>query len=154
MSLIPNFNTFANFIALNTSAAAQASLGSNGGGEDQIALEGYFLRANYNYDSRYFVSASVRTDGSSKFKNVSDRWGWFWSLGGAWRISNEEWIKDASWLTDLKLRADYGTTGNQSGIGNYAGYTTWGYAANAGEFRCVDAFGLETDSECHGPTHR
>jgi len=129
MSLIPNFNTFANFIALNTSAAAQASLGSNGGGEDQIALEGYFLRANYNYDSRYFVSASVRTDGSSKFKNVSDRWGWFWSLGGAWRISNEEWIKDASWLTDLKLRADYGTTGNQSGIGNYAGYTTWGYAA-------------------------
>ena len=129
MSLIPNFNTFANFIALNTSAAAQASLGSNGGGEDQIALEGYFLRANYNYDNKYYVTGSVRADGSSKFRYNDDRWGVFWSVGGAWRISAEPWAADATWLTDLKLRADYGVIGNQNGIGRYSGYQTWSYSA-------------------------
>lgn len=97
---------------------------------NRIALEGYFARANYIFDNKYYLTGSVRADGSSKFKDVDKRWGVFWSVGAAWRISAEEWMQNASsWLTDLKLRADYGVTGNQSGIGYYAGYQTWSYGA-------------------------
>ncbi|MFQ8804714.1 MAG: hypothetical protein ACLR8Y_05845 [Alistipes indistinctus] len=81
-----------------------------GGGEDQEALEGYFLRANYNFDNKYYVTGSVRADGSSKFRYNDDRWGVFWSVGGAWRISAEPWAADA-YLADrpetaCRLRCD------------------------------------------------
>ena len=122
-SLIDNFDTFANFLWLN---GGDSSFGAAGGGEDKEALEGYFARANYNFDNKYYVTASLRTDGSSKFRYNDDRWGVFWSVGGAWRLSSESWLADATWLTDLKLRADYGVIGNQNGIGRYAGYLTWG----------------------------
>ncbi len=93
------------------------------------SLEGYFARANYNFDNKYYVTASIRADGSSKFRYNDDRWGVFWSVGGAWRLSSEPWLADATWLTDLKLRADYGVIGNQNGIGRYAGYLTWSYGS-------------------------
>ena len=124
-SLIEGFDTFANYIFPNSGG----TFSGIGGGEDQEALEGYFMRANYNYDNKYYVTASVRADGSSKFRYNDDRWGVFWSVGGAWRISAEPWAADASWLTDLKLRADYGVIGNQNGIGRYSGYQTWSYSA-------------------------
>ena len=82
------------------------------------------MRANYNYDNKYYVTASVRTDGSSKFRYNDTRWGTFWSVGGAWRLSGESWLADATWLTDLKLRADYGVMGNQGGVDRYSGYQT------------------------------
>ena len=77
----------------------------------KTALEGYFARANYNYDDRYFLSLSYRYDGSSLFQY--DRWGHFWSVGGSWRISQEEFMKNALWVNDLRLRATYGVSGNQ-----------------------------------------
>ena len=77
----------------------------------KTALEGYFARANYNYDDRYFLSLSYRYDGSSLFQY--DRWGHFWSVGGSWRISQEEFMKRALWVNDLRLRATYGVSGNQ-----------------------------------------
>ncbi len=126
-SLIDGFNTFANFIYLNSGG----TFSGIGGGEDQEALEGYFARANYIYDNKYYLTASLRFDGSSKFRDMDKRWGTFWSVGGAWRISAEPWMQDASWLTDLKLRADYGVIGNQNGIGRYAGYQTWTYSATS-----------------------
>jgi TonB-linked SusC/RagA family outer membrane protein len=77
------------------------------------ALEGYLSRASYNYDSKYYLTASIRTDGSSNFRY--DKWGTFWSVGGAWRISQEKFMDPvSSWLTELKLRASYGTLGNQN----------------------------------------
>ena len=88
------------------------------------------MRANYNYDNKYYVTASVRTDGSSKFRYNDTRWGTFWSVGGAWRLSGESWLADATWLTDLKLRADYGIMGNQNGVDRYSGYQQWNYGAN------------------------
>ena len=69
-------------------------------------LEGYFMRANYSFDDRYSVSASYRYDGSSLFKY--DKWGHFWSVGGSWRISQEQFMKNALWVNDLRLRATYG----------------------------------------------
>ncbi len=65
---------------------------------------------NYNFNSKYYASASIRTDGSSRL-GANNRWGTFWSASASWRISEEDFLADAEWLSDLKLRASYGTNG-------------------------------------------
>ena len=75
------------------------------------AIEGYFFRGNYTYDDRYSASISYRYDGTSQF--AYSQWGHFWSVGGAWTLSNEEWAKDAQWLDNLRVRATYGVSGNK-----------------------------------------
>lgn len=74
-------------------------------------LEGYLSRAEYNYNDKYYVSASFRRDASSKFAPAV-RWGNFWSVGGSWRIKEESFLKDVDAIENLKLRASYGTQGN------------------------------------------
>lgn len=82
-------------------------------------VEGYFGNAQYNYDEKYFVSASYRRDASSYFAK-DHRWGNFWSVGAAWRISKENFMEDySSWLDELKLKASLGQQGNDN-IGNWA----------------------------------
>ena len=78
--------------------------------------EGYFARGEYDYDNRIFGSASVRRDASSRF-HPDHRWGTFWSVGGAWILSRENWF-NAGWVDELKLKASIGSTGNDN-IGNY-----------------------------------
>lgn len=126
-SLIPDFVTFANFVGLNTGS----TFGGVGGGENRTALEGYFSRANYIYDNKYYLQASIRDDGSSKFKFSDNRWGIFWSVGAGWRLSAEKWMSDIKWINDLKVRGSYGVIGNQNGINNYSGYQTWGLGASS-----------------------
>lgn len=70
-----------------------------------------FARANYSYQDKYMLSASIRHEGSSKFA-ADHRWANFWSATAGWRISNEEFMKDFTWLDDLKVRFGYGVTGN------------------------------------------
>ncbi|PPL02944.1 TonB-linked outer membrane protein, SusC/RagA family [Parapedobacter indicus] len=100
------------------------------GGDEERTLEGYFSRVNYNYAEKYYLSASLRTDGSSYFRG--NRWGTFWSLGGAYRIGEENFIKDnADWITDLRLRGSYGVQGN-NGVPvstRYAWTNTYGLSA-------------------------
>ena len=80
--------------------------------------EGYFGRAQYDYDGKYFASASYRRDASSRF-HPSHRWGNFWSLGGAWIISKENFMESTyEWLDNLKLKASIGSQGNDN-IGNF-----------------------------------
>ena len=86
---------------------------------DKYRTEGYFARANYNYNEKYFFSASYRRDASSKFFK-DNRWGNFWSVSGAWRMDAENFIKSQDWIDMLKLRASYGAIGNDNGIGYYA----------------------------------
>ncbi|NGM65527.1 SusC/RagA family TonB-linked outer membrane protein [Sphingobacterium sp. SGR-19] len=75
-------------------------------------LLSFFGRANYDFKGKYLLSATFRADGSSKF-SPENRWGYFPSVSGAWRLSDEEFLLDAkNWLTDLKLRASYGSAGN------------------------------------------
>lgn len=74
-------------------------------------LLSFFGRANYGYKEKYLLSATFRADGSSKF-SAANRWGFFPSVSGAWRISGEEFLEDAAWLSDLKIRASYGAAGN------------------------------------------
>ncbi|MCA5004001.1 TonB-dependent receptor [Sphingobacterium sp. WQ 366] len=74
-------------------------------------LLSFFGRANYGYKEKYLLSATFRADGSSKL-STNNRWGYFPSVSGAWRISGEEFLQDAAWLSDLKIRASYGAAGN------------------------------------------
>ncbi len=81
-------------------------------------VEGYLSRLNYDYDGKYFASASFRRDGSSRFSPES-RWGNFWSVGAGWRIDLENFMKDVTWVNMLKLRASYGVIGNDDTDGYY-----------------------------------
>jgi len=74
----------------------------------------YLASANYNYDNKYYLSASARRDGSSRL-GADNRWANFWSVSGAWRISGESFLEDNELFSDLKLRASYGTNGNLPG---------------------------------------
>lgn len=81
-------------------------------------LLSYLARVNYRYDNKYYLTASIRADGSSRF-GKNNRYGYFPSGSVAWRVSQEDFLKDAAWLSDLKIRASYGITGNNN-IGDYA----------------------------------
>ncbi|ASZ14100.1 TonB-dependent receptor [Chitinophaga sp. MD30] len=81
-------------------------------------LHSYLARVNYNYDSRYYLTASIRTDGSSRFGR-GNKWGYFPSAAASWRVSSEPFFKPLTpAISDLKLRARFGTTGNLE-IGEY-----------------------------------
>ncbi len=83
-----------------------------GGFRQPGALQGYLVRAGYNYDNRYYLDATLRRDGSARF-DPDYRWGTFPAASAAWRISRETFLKDLKWLNDLKLRAGWGKLGNQ-----------------------------------------
>lgn len=85
--------------------------GSMSGSTTMYNVEGYFIRAQYDYDSRYFASASYRRDGSSRF-HPKHRWGNFWSVGGAWILSKEEWFPKVWTINMLKAKVSYGSQGN------------------------------------------
>ena len=84
---------------------------------DQWSMVSYLARANYNFNSKYYLTASIRTDGSSRFGSER-KYGVFPSAAVAWRISDENFLKNLAFLNDMKLRASYGETGNNN-IGNY-----------------------------------
>lgn len=88
--------------------------GVNGMGsyKNEATLIAFFGRVNYNFDSKYYLSASLRREGSSKF-GKNNKWGNFPAVSAAWRMSQEDFLKDKTWLNELKLRVDYGETGNQ-----------------------------------------
>ncbi len=124
--LIPGFDTYKNFVGRYVGG----TFSSPGGSETENAMESYLGRVNYVFDNKYYAEASIRRDGSSKFKKKSRRWGNFWSVGGGWRVSSEDFMENTKgWLDNLKLRASYGLIGNQSGISNYMTYQTWSYGA-------------------------
>jgi TonB-linked SusC/RagA family outer membrane protein len=84
------------------------------------ALESYFGRATYTFDSRYSLTATLRADGSSKFDPTNGKqWGYFPAMAVGWTVTNEKFMKDVKWLNNLKLRVGYGEIGNQN-IPNYA----------------------------------
>ncbi len=88
-------------------------------GADFNRQEGYLSRVNYDYDNRYFISLSARRDGSSRFYQ-DVRWGTFFGGSAAWQVHNEAFMGGLDMISKLKLRASYGQTGNNAGIGFYA----------------------------------
>ena len=106
-----------NVYTVNSDELSEAIIdGSIGSSRTDYNTEGYFGRAQYNYDSKYFGSFSFRRDASSRFA-PEHRWGNFWSLGGAWILSKESWFQ-APWVDMLKVKASYGEQGNDA-IGSY-----------------------------------
>ena len=98
----------------------------------EYTFNSVFGRAEYNFNRKYFVDASVRYDESSRF-GAANRGATFFALGGKWDALREDFLKDVAWLSELSVRASYGTQGN-AGIGNYAslglvGSTTYGDAS-------------------------
>jgi TonB-dependent starch-binding outer membrane protein SusC len=84
----------------------------------QNRLMSYFGRFNYSYKGKYLLTGTIRRDGSSRFSK-DNRWGWFPSGAFAWRMKEESFFKRVAVISELKLRAGYGVTGQQDGIGNY-----------------------------------
>ncbi|WP_026837313.1 SusC/RagA family TonB-linked outer membrane protein [Gillisia sp. JM1] len=86
----------------------------SGGFSDKRRLRSYFARLNYDFDSKYLLTATIRRDGSSVFANNADQWGYFPSVGIGWLISNEDFLKESNFVNTLKIRASYGELGNQN----------------------------------------
>ncbi len=103
------------------------------------SLLSFIGRINYSYEQKYFLTATVRRDGSSRF-DVSNRWGTFPSFSAAWNIKEETFMENASWLNLLKLRAGFGIIGNQN-IPDYAYLTIFNPVYSAGNI------GLEVDDK-------
>jgi TonB-linked SusC/RagA family outer membrane protein len=86
---------------------------------DEYSIESYFGQVNYDYNNTYFLSGTLRRDGSSRF--INNKWGNFYSIGAGWIVSNESFMKDQNVFSFLKLKASYGEIGEQGGIGYYPG---------------------------------
>ena len=118
---------------------APSDLGDSFGEEVANSL---FANAEYNYKEKYYVTASIRRDGSSKFA-PDHRWGTFWSAGAKWDLKKEDFLKDVEWLNDLSLSVNYGTTGNDSGTSAYGYLGTYG---NGGLYNGESSIGIASMS--------
>lgn len=118
---------FSNFYQWHNLSAGAATRPVPTSSDGSSALNSYFARVNYNYKGKYLLTATGRYDGSSKF-GANSKYGFFPSLGIAWRASEEDFIKNIDVLSNLKVRASVGRTGNQE-IGSYVSQT---YVGSAG----------------------
>lgn len=89
------------------------------------SFNSFFATFAYDFDGKYFLDASYRADGSSKFA-PGHRWGHFYSVGGMWDLKKENFLKDVDWLDVLQARATYGLVGNSTGAGSYDYYGLFG----------------------------
>ena len=80
---------------------------------EDYRVESFFGRFNYNFNEKYYFSASIRTDGSSRFQK-DNRWGTFWSVGANWRISQEKFMQNLIWISNLSAKISYGEQGNDN----------------------------------------
>lgn len=118
----------------NTLGEIQTTLAAT---DERHSLISYYGRANFSYDSRYMLTATVRRDGTSRF-NKDNRWGTFPSLALGWRMTEESFLKDNTVLSNLKLRASYGITGQQEGIGNYKYLPVYTYSQDGAQVQFGD----------------
>ena len=101
-----------------TKSAAGTTLSTVKASDYRHVMLSYYGRVNYSYDGKYLLTATVRRDASSRFSKDT-RWGTFPSVALGWTLTEEPWLKDNKVVSNLKLRASYGVTGQQEGIGNY-----------------------------------
>ena len=107
--------------------------------KSRSVLLSYFGRVNYNFDSKYLVTATLRADASSKL-NPEDRWGYFPSFSAAWNIHNEDFIEESSVINELKLRAGYGEVGNVNGLGDYRFLTRYVASQQTANYQFGNSF--------------
>ncbi|WP_264537910.1 SusC/RagA family TonB-linked outer membrane protein [Flavobacterium sp. N1736] len=107
--------------------AGDATTARNSNASNTSAISSYFGRLFYSFNDKYLLTATLRRDGSSKFAE-DNRWGWFPSAALAWKISNENFLKDNAVINNLKLRLGWGAVGNQN-VPNYAYTSTYNASA-------------------------
>jgi len=107
----------------NLAVLNEVNWGDIGSWKGKWNLIGFFGRVQYNYKSKYYISASLRRDGSSKF-GANNKWGWFPTAAIGWNMEQEKFLSNVKWLNQLKLRASYGISGNQE-IGEYRSMVLW-----------------------------
>jgi len=93
--------------------------------DETLKIISFYGRLNYSYDGKYILQASLRRDGSNAF-GENHRWGYFPAISGAWRVSDESFMKSINWLDDLKIRVGYGKTGNALGFDPYTSLVLYG----------------------------
>lgn len=108
-------STSPSYNELNTLGEAQSTIAAS---DQRHVLLSYYARLNYAFDTRYMLTGTLRRDGTSRFSK-DNRWGTFPSVALAWRLSEETFLKESGMLSNLMLRASFGITGQQEGIGNY-----------------------------------
>lgn len=121
--------------------------------DQRHTLLSYYMRLNYTYNSKYMITATVRRDGTSRFSE-NNRWGTFPSVALAWKISEEEFLKNVSWLSNLKLRLSYGVTGQQDGIGNYSYMPIYTYGQNGAQYQFGSQYVYTYRPEAYDPNLR
>ncbi len=105
-------------------------------------LISFLGRVNYSFDSKYMVTGTIRRDGSSRF-GANNKWGVFPSASVAWRITDEDFMSSTeNWLSNLKLRAGFGVTGNQDGIGEYRSLSILGVGQDSYYDPATDSWSL------------
>ena len=102
-----------------------ANVISGGTSRQEWALASFFARATYDFNHKYYLTATVRRDASSK---LSNKWGSFPSFSAGWRLSSEKFMRNLTFIDDLKIRGGWGKNGNQEGISNYASYGLISYS--------------------------
>lgn len=114
----------------NSELSGAVILSGNSSSTSLYNVEGWFFRGQYDYDSRYFANVSFRRDGSSNF-HPDHRWGNFWSIGGAWILTKEDWFPKSPMVNMLKFKASYGEQGNDA----------------IGSFRYVDTYTIKNSND-------
>ncbi len=104
----------------------------------QNRLISFYGRLNFNYNSRYLLTATLRRDGSSRFSK-DNRWGLFPSVALAWKISDESFLQSSK-ISDLKLRLGYGVTGQQDGINNYDYISYYKLSSQTAQYQFGDSY--------------
>ena len=115
-----------------TKSAAGTNLSTVKASDYRHVMLSYYGRINYSFDGKYLLTATVRRDASSRFSKDT-RWGTFPSVALGWTLTEEPWLKNQKVLSNLKLRASYGVTGQQEGIGNYNYLPVYTYSVTGAE---------------------
>lgn len=115
-----------------TNSAAGTNLSTVKASDYRHVMLSYYGRINYSFDGKYLLTATVRRDASSRFSKDT-RWGTFPSVALGWTLTEEPWLKNQKVLSNLKLRASYGVTGQQEGIGNYNYLPVYTYSVTGAE---------------------
>lgn len=123
--------------------------GVESGAESTLRMISFYGRLNYSYASRYNLQATLRRDGSSAF-GKNNRWATFPSISAAWRIGEEEFVRNLDIFSDLKLRVGYGVSGNSLGFDAYSARRTYGVS---GWFQYTDANGVTTNKHTLAATN-
>ena len=127
--VLPGLLEFSNFV-INLPISSYST---------ETKLESIFSQVNYNFKDTYYLSGSVRRDGSSRFVG-DNKWDTFGSIGASWIISNEGFMKEQSIVDFLKLKASYGIVGEQSGAGSFPGLTLFDISNSLDEISLTESF--------------